>query len=372
MTDSILDKVIDSQKSAQALEFNPEEILSILLKNLKDREIEVLGLRYGFKDNHKRTLEEIGSQFKVTRERIRQIENSALKKIKSMDNLSEVIKSVEEVVNQVLESYGGIMHENSLIKKILELPGESPAKFSAAQFILSRLLNEKVMYLNNHDDLHNSWILPMVSLDSIKRTLDLLINLIKTKDKPLSAAEITEIVRAENLLTELSIEPDENVIESLLQTSKKISINPFNEWGLNHWQTISLKRMSDKIYLVLQKAGKPLHFTEIAKRINEIGFDKKKANPATIHNELILDDKYVLVGRGIYALTEWGFKPGVVSDVIEEVIKDAKRPLTREEIIERVSIKRLVKRSTIILALMNKAKFKKNQSGEYDLTQNVA
>lgn len=369
MSNSILDKVIDSQKSAIAMEFNPEEILNVLLKNLKEREIEVLSLRYGFKDNQKRTLEEIGGKFKVTRERIRQIESSALKKIKSLHNLQEIIKAVEEVVGQVLETYGGIMHENALIKKILELPGETPAKFAATQFILSKFLNEKLSYLNDDEELNNSWLLPSVSLDSIKQSLNSLIGLIKKGNKPVSAAELEELVKTENILIELTAELEETIIHSLLSTSKKVALNPFNEWGLEHWETIALKRMSDKIYLVLQKEGKPMHFTEIAKRINEIGFDKKIANPATIHNELILDDKYVLVGRGIYALAEWGYKPGVVSDVIIEVINEAKRPLSREEIIERVMAKRLVKRSTIILALMDKNKFIKNQANEYVVAQ---
>lgn len=366
MSESILDKVIDSQKSAVAMEFNPEEILNVLLRNLKEREIEVLGLRYGFQDNQKRTLEEIGNKFKVTRERIRQIESLALKKIKSLHNLQEVLKAVEDVVSQVLETYGGIMQENNLISKILELPGETPAKYAATQFILSKLLNEKLTYLGDDGELHNSWLLPTISLENIKQSLNSLIEIIRKKNKPINSGELTELAKAESLLNELDMKPEENIIHSLLSTSRQVALNPFNEWGLKHWQTIALKRMSDKIYLVLQKEGKPMHFTEIAKRINEIGFDKKIANPATIHNELILDDKYVLVGRGIYALAEWGYKPGVVATVIAEVLQEAKRPLSREEIIERVMAKRLVKRSTVILALMDKSKFLKNQNGEYE------
>jgi hypothetical protein len=73
------------------------------------------------------------------------------------------------------------------------------------------------------------------------------------------------------------------------------------------------------------------------------------------------------VGRGIYALTEWGYKPGVVTDVIKEVLTEAKAPLSKEEIIERVLAKRMVKRSTVILALMNKDTFKKISSGEYTI-----
>lgn len=111
-----------------------------------------------------------------------------------------------------------------------------------------------------------------------------------------------------------------------------------------------------------------MHFRKITDTINEIKFDGKKAHPATVHNELILDhDRYVLVGRGIYALKEWGYKPGVVADVITEILAQSPEPLARQEIIRRVLEKRLVKESTIILALMNKKRFKKNGQGTYQI-----
>jgi len=126
--------------------------------------------------------------------------------------------------------------------------------------------------------------------------------------------------------------------------------------------------MNDKIYLVMKKQGKPMHFAEIAKAINEAGFDEKKAYPATIHNELILDDKYVLVGRGIYALKEWGYQPGVVADVIESILRKAGGPLTKDEIVSKVLAERMVKKSTIQLALMNKQRFSKVERNKYWLT----
>jgi len=100
-----------------------------------------------------------------------------------------------------------------------------------------------------------------------------------------------------------------------------------------------------------------MHFAEIADRINQISFDRKKANAATVHNELILDEKYILVGRGLYGLKEWGYRKGTVADVIEKVITEAGRALSREEIIEKVLGQRLVKKATINLALMNREKF---------------
>jgi DNA-directed RNA polymerase delta subunit len=359
MEESILDKVIDSQKSAAIGEIEPQQILGNFLSNLNQREAEVLTLRYGFNDNQKRTLEEIGKKFNVTRERIRQVENTALKKIKKSSDLDKTIKPLENVIQQTLEDHGGIMHESYLIKKVILIPGESPTNYSVINFILINFLKDRLHYLKGDSHILPAWKLPTISLEQIKNDLSYIVDLINGANEPLSIAKITEKINREGAKSHLN----EGVVEALLIVSKKLEPNPFNEWGLADWSMISLKRMSDKIYLVLKKKEEPMHFTEIAEKINEIGFDKKKANPATIHNELILDDKYVLVGRGIYALSEWGYKPGVVAEVIVEILKEAGEPLSREEIIEKVSKKRMVKRSTIILALMNKERFKKVAGG---------
>jgi hypothetical protein len=161
----------------------------------------------------------------------------------------------------------------------------------------------------------------------------------------------------------------ERIIKTHLRSTKKIKKNLFEEWGLSSWGSVSPKRINDKIYLVLKQANQPLHFTEIAKRINEAKFDDKVAYPATTHNELILDPKYVLVGRGIYALKEWGYYPGTVSDVITEMLKKSGKPLSRKQITDEVLRQRQVKSSTIYLALMNKKRFKKLPNQEFALAE---
>jgi len=365
MEESILDKVIDSQRSAEAVRFNPQEIIGNILKNLNPREGEVLSLRYGLKDNQKKTLEEIGKKFQVTRERIRQLENSALKKVNNLPALEELLKPVLAVVNRTLEMAGGIMHEASLVKQVLVGPGENPENQAAVNFMLSKFFKEKLHYIEDDAELHPSWKLPETSLEETKELIKKMIKLIEKSGNPLPLEHLLDLLKKEEDLIEWQEKLDESVLGSLLEISKQLADNPFKEWGLKDWDSILLKRMSDKIYLVLHKNEKPMHFTEIAKKINELGVSKKQANPATIHNELILDKKFVLVGRGIYALAEWGYKPGVVTDVINEVLNEAGKPLSREEIIERVLAKRLVKRSTVILALMNKANFKRTPTGEY-------
>ena len=59
-----------------------KEHLAVVLRTLPEREQRVLGLRFGLEDGHTRTLEEVGREFQVTRERIRQIESKALRKLR--------------------------------------------------------------------------------------------------------------------------------------------------------------------------------------------------------------------------------------------------------------------------------------------------
>jgi len=156
------------------------------------------------------------------------------------------------------------------------------------------------------------------------------------------------------------------VLYSILQASKKIEQNKFGHWGIEDWREVKPKTINDKIYLILKNHGKPMHFVEITEQINKINFDDKGANAATVHNELILDDKYVLVGRGLYSLKEWGYQKGTVVDVINSILSESAKPLSREEIIEKVLEQRLVKKATIILALMDKKSFEK-VGGKYQL-----
>ena len=126
--------------------------------------------------------------------------------------------------------------------------------------------------------------------------------------------------------------------------------------------------MKDKAYLIVQKAGNPLHFTEITKLINRVWIKDKKACPQTVHNELIKDKRFVLVGRGIYALKEWGFREGTVLEVLQDVLNEKGiESLSKEDIIGKVLKKRWVKRNTVLLNLQNSDYFVKLNNGKYSL-----
>ena len=88
-----------------------------------------------------------------------------------------------------------------------------------------------------------------------------------------------------------------------------------------------------------------------------------------IHNELIKDSRFVLIGRGIYALDKWGFKKGTVSETITDILKQSKKPLTREQIVKKVLSTRKVKETTILLNLQNKKLFKKIDKNSYTIAE---
>lgn len=363
--DSILDQVITSKHQSKLADFNPHQNLLNILDALSEREQEIIKLRHGLDGYDKKTLEDIGKKYSVTRERIRQIENSSLKKINKNFNQT-ILKEIENIANTTLSEHGGLMSEDMLIRELLALPGDNDVNRAAISFILNQLLSHRFYFVKESKNHYNYWKTPEASTDLFKDTVKGVRKVLDGHGEPITLEDlINKIAQAEFYASNDDL--TEKVVINFITITKKLEANPYEEYGLVEWPNISPRRMNDKIYLVLKKTDKPMHFTEIADTINKMSFDHRKAYPATIHNELILDKKYVLVGRGIYALKEWGYKPGVVSDVIADILVENDRPMSKKEIIKEVLDKRMIKETTITLALMNRDRFVKDEKGRYSL-----
>lgn len=343
-------------------------LVNDLLANLSDREREVLQKRNALADLPKTTLEQIGNDFSITRERVRQIEKEGLRKIKSLDydKAKLPISDIEAMILDYLKTHGGLMSEDHLFDKLLNKQDEA----KALSFVLTNILAAS---FSRHDDLADHyivWKLENTNLDQALEIANALKQLIEQHSKPLSLTDLLDKFESHKHYKTITEKEAEElaVVEALLRLRKDINKNILDQWGLSNWQTIKPKRMTDKAYLIMLKEGKPLHFVEVADLINQANFDRKTAHPATVHNELILDDKYVLVGRGIYALREWGYKEGTVTDIIMNILKD-KGAMTKKDLTEAVLKQRLVQKTTITLVLMNKDKFSRLEDGTYSLVK---
>lgn len=365
--DSILDRVIATQIREEQAQFNPKITVDNLLDTLSERDKNVLSLRHGLiTDDKKRTLEEIGKKYSITRERVRQIEVSGVKILKEqLKNKEEYLHSLN-VVEQIIKEQGGVIEENDLVTKIKENIHEKISDNYIIFFL--NLIKDRFIIINESSKVKASLRLTEFDVDILYKVLTAAENLMKEIGEILSFEEFWRSFQKIPDFPLLVDKIDKEIFLSYIKISKILKQNSFNDWGIAKWNLITPKRMNDKIYLILKHNEKPLHFRKISEKINEIKFDGKKAHPATIHNELILDhSRYVLVGRGIYALKEWGYKPGIVSDVIKEILNESDRPLNREEIIAQVLKKRIVKKTTIILSLMNKEKFEKLEDNTYQI-----
>lgn len=337
----------------------PHEATKLLLKKLSSRRMrDVLEKRYGLKGGVKKTLESIGKEYKITRERVRQIENDALKHLGKPENLAEIAPLVQVIESHIRVS-GEVMAQGQLLSALAETKYHPHLVFLLG-------VGKPFFDLAESETHHERWTTNKNAAQSMEKIMAVVVADIQSRKKPLSKEELYELV-SKNAKSIFGTALDPRQCEAYVNTSRLIRKNPYNEYGLVGWATITPSGMKDKAYTVLAKHGTPMHFKEVAKAIDAASWSRKRAHPQTVHNELIKDARFVLVGRGLYALREWGYEPGMVRDVLVSVLKEAKNSLTREEIADAVLLKRVVKVPTILLNLQNKTLFKRTEEGKYTL-----
>ncbi len=315
----------------------------------KDREREIITRRFGLQDR-KETLEEIGKLLGITRERVRQIEKQTLTKLQQMEHNHK--ESLKEHFLGALESLGRIV-------PLHEVSTHSGTEEHAHVNFLAHLIPE-IVIINENDDFHHALALKDHHGDhkTTKTLHDEVVKTIRTLGKPVSLSDIHQNINGKL---------EEHHLHGLIRSSKHIATLD-DKWGLVSWPQVNPKSIRDKIYIVLSREKEPMHFNEIAEHIKNSDFHRKDVTTQAIHNELIKDSRFVLVGRGIYALNEWGFSQGTVSDVIEAILKD-ESPLHRDEIVKRVLKQRQVKPTTVVLNLQSKDKFKRVSKATYALAE---
>ncbi|KKQ82120.1 MAG: RNA polymerase sigma factor [Parcubacteria group bacterium GW2011_GWF2_38_76] len=336
------------------LTFNPKKVTKDLLGVLPIRARDIIKKRYGLDSvSGGMTLEAIGETYGITRERVRQIENFALNSIRKSDAYTTNVVSFDEL-RKHMDEYGGVVHEQDFLD---HLTSDKELQ-NHVSFYLE--LGNDFIKLKEDEEFSHRWTidegLSKKVHDSLKKLYESL-----SEDDLISESEMI-IKFLDHLEDTVKDIRNEELAKRWIKMSKKIGKNALGEWGVAHSPNIRVRGIRDLAYLVLRKHGSPMHFREVAKAIKQIF--GKNANEATCHNELIKDKRFVLVGRGLYALSKWGYSQGTVRDIIKTIIKD-KGPQSRDEILKKVLRERYIKENTVLVNLQNKKYFKKDKNGKY-------
>lgn len=337
-----------------------EAVDSVLTFIDQEREREIITRRFGLLDRRE-TLEQIGELLGITRERVRQLEKAILARLKvaADDEKLPAVYAVERVLIRDLSEHGRVSRVQDVSKRIAS-DAKNPLQRAHVAFIAE--LSPRLTVINENDNYHHAiGIKEYGDEKKVRHEVDEIVKAIKKEGQPLTIEELHEKLQYEH--------PSQ--VRALASVSKLLA-HLKDRWGLVKWPTVNPKNIRDKIYVILAENTKPMHFSDIASAIKASDFKRRNVTTQAIHNELIKDKRFILIGRGIYALENWGYSKGTVSDIIADVIREAGEALHRDEIVKRVLKKRQVKETTILLNLQSKSQFKRVAKATYTLDDATA
>lgn len=314
------------------------DALEKIIFNFPERSKDIIKTRFGITAKNPQTLESVGNKHQITRERVRQIIGEIIKKIKNQiggDLLEQVFQEIEFTVKR----NNGIISTKDLLVKL----SNNPKQQGSIRFFLE--CADRVKIKKEKDKIEDSIILVDFDFSYWKETIEQVKLLLEEEKRTFESEELFEKISGKN------VEIDKKKLFHFLSISKEIKKNNFSRWGMAKWSEINPKGTKEKTFLVMKEEKKHLHYREVASLIDKHGLSKKKAHPQTVHNELIKDSRFVLVGRGKYALAEWGYKKGTVKDILEEILSRSNQPVKCKDILSEVLSLRQVKKSTVMINL---------------------
>ena len=187
---SILDQVRKTQFQDNIAGFNPLQTIDVLLSRLTEKEKDVVKRRFGLSAEKKETLEEIGQHYGITRERVRQIENLSIKKLKELQELKDEILTAEKVTVQLLEQYGGVMEEEFFLENILNYLDANKSSEHALLFLADHIFSDNINKVKQDKDFNHLWQIGSVDTDALKEMIAAMVSLIENHGRPIKLEEL--------------------------------------------------------------------------------------------------------------------------------------------------------------------------------------
>lgn len=336
--------------------------LTQLMSYLTPKELEVIRKRFGVSGEEPATLAAVGDKMSLTRERIRQIQVQAIKKLQRAVKSSDILL-LNEHLSDYLEQAGGIVTEDELFTYVNSLFPEDLESIRN-EILLIAEFDKDIKHEHNKVDFKPHYRSINIKFSQIKETSYLAVKALKSEKNIVSKQEIVEFIQSK--YSESYTFATEQTIISSLKLDRRLRDHG-ESFSLLAWRHVNPRTLFDKIVYVLNETNKPMHFRDIAEAMVGKSLRKKNSSIQAIHNELIGNSMFVLIGRGTYALKDWGYKEGTVSQVIESILAE-EGPMSLNSLTEKVLQRRKVKEVTIQVNLNSKKEiFRKNNEGQYEL-----
>jgi len=198
--------------------FNYPKICADLISDLKEREKEVISRRFALNGLKKETLESIGQDFGVSRERVRQIQKVAMEKIKP--KLSQYQKVFQSFL-EYFKKFGNLRKEENVLAEL------GKGKFQGEVYFLLTLQKPSgkdetksqrphFQRLGENNDFYSFWLIDKDSLKPAKETINFLFQKLQKLGKPLTKKELSSFLPLEETVW------DKRFISSILEISKKL------------------------------------------------------------------------------------------------------------------------------------------------------
>jgi len=330
-----------------------KQFVEQVLKNmsfLKPKELDILILRFGLGNENPKTLHAIGQKYNITRERVRQIIYFTKKKIEK--NFNPFLKKNVQGIEQIVQKNGGLSTESKIVADFnLE---NSVANLGIIRILAS--LNPNLQIVKKTIKTKMAWSTNKFNIVKITQLINEIEKILDSKNQTLVIGD---------LLKKLKTKHTQAAVNSTIDIANTLMLTKNNRIGKTSWPDINPKNTKDKIFYVLNEANKPLHFREIWENIKNSNFAGRVPSVPTVHNELIADLRFVLIGKGIYALTKWGYKPGTVKDLLNEMLKKSQKSINQSEIIEKILKMRIISKNTIVMNLISNAHFVRSNNGDW-------
>ncbi len=264
-----------------------KELVSALIEKagLDARNSAIINGRFGLDSDDTLTLQELGKSFNITRERVRQLESQSISDIREALEAFEEKVMIPELVSEYLKNHGGIRKDEQLVGEFHIMAGspENSTVFGNRIRFLFEVL--QYPYFSGEDNnFHDYWY----SNEDTKSKMEAMhADLVKKLKRVEHFEEIfNNVISAHDIV--------DTVAALYLSASKRIGVGPYGDIGLSEWEEVNPKTVRAKAFILLKRSGSPLHFTDIAAKIG--------SHAPTVHNELIKDQRFMLVGRGTYGL----------------------------------------------------------------------